>query len=266
MVAGQGRPAGQFARLVVAAVDAAHGQHHHRGLQAQRGAGVFAGGHHAADMPRAALQLRHAVAVQQRQATARAGLLQRRDQAQRHGLRRAPHDVIARQAVAVAVAAPLHPVDGGHEGDALAQQPVVHLRARVRHVMARPLQRVFVGRIQLAKAQPVAQRDLGRVGNLHARLQRRAHQRHAAKGPPRQPAQALGRVAVHQRHPLAGAQQFQRGNDAGQAAADDHGVVVLGVHGYTGLKGFASSVSKRLTLGLRRRYAAMAHRDTVVFA
>jgi hypothetical protein len=69
----------------------------------------------------------------------------------------------------------------------------------------------------------------GRVGNLHARLQRRAHQGHAAKGPQGQPAQALGRVAVHQRHALALAQRLQGGDDAGQAAADDQDVGRMGV-------------------------------------
>jgi hypothetical protein len=73
---------------------------------------------------------------------------------------------------------------------------------------------------QLAKANPVAQRNLGGVFELHAPLQGRIHQRHAAKGPQGQTAQAVARVAVHQRHALARLQAFKRRDQAGQAAAN----------------------------------------------
>ncbi|MCY1400519.1 hypothetical protein D9M71_156100 [compost metagenome] len=51
------------------------------------------------------------------------------------------------------------------------------------HVIARPVQRVLVIRRQFAETQPVAQRHFRGIGNTHAGLQRRAHQRHTAKGP-----------------------------------------------------------------------------------
>jgi hypothetical protein len=156
--------------------------------------------------------------------------VQRGDQALRHVARGAPDDVVARQAVAVAVQAAFDPVHGGHELQALGGQPVIDAGARVFDVMPRPLQRPMVagvGGVEFAEAQPVGQRALGRVGDLHLRLQRRADQRHAAEGPQRQTAETLGAVAVDQRHAPSGAQQLQCGDDAGQAAAHHHGIAWL---------------------------------------
>ena len=74
--------------------------------------------------------------------------------------------------------------------------------------------------VQLAKTDPVVQSALRRIGNPHFALQRRADQRHATKGPQRQPAEALGAVAVDQSDTLTGTQKFHRRHDAGNAATD----------------------------------------------
>ena len=163
------------ARFLVPAVDAAHGQHHYGGAQAHCLARGFVHHHGARDPSAFLVERRGAVAVQQREHATFARAAQRRDQAARELARGAPDDVVARQAVAVAVQAALHPVHGGHELHALLHQPVVHLGARVLHVVVRPRAGPMVLGPEFAKAQPVGQRALGRVGDLHLRLQRRAH-------------------------------------------------------------------------------------------
>lgn len=116
--------------------------------------------------------------------------------------RGAPDDVVARQRVrrALTEAAALDPVHRRQEAQALTQQPVVDLRARTLDAALRPGQRPLVGWIDLAEAQPVAQRHFGAVRHAHTRLQRRADQRHPAKSPARQPAETLRGIAVDQRH------------------------------------------------------------------
>jgi hypothetical protein len=132
--------------------------------------------------------------------------------------------VIARQAVAVAQQAALNPVHGGHELQAAGDQPVVDLGAGVFDVVASPLAGQHILLAEFAETNPVAQGDVGRILELHAPLQRRVHQRHAAKGPQGQATQTFGRVAVDQGHALPGAQAFQRGHQPGQAAADDENI------------------------------------------
>ena len=167
------------------------------------------------------------MAMQQGEPPVVAGIAQRGDHAPGQFARGAPDDVVARHRIALAIAPALDPVDRRHEADAVRQQPVVHLGARMLDVMARPLHGVGVCGIQLAEAHPVGEGALGRVGDLLFFLQRGADQRHPAERPLCQPAEAFRAVAVHKYHALAGAQQFQRGDDAGQAAADHH---CIGLH------------------------------------
>ena len=102
-----------------------------------------------------------------------------------------------------------------------------YLRARVLHVIPGPLAGQHIVLPQFTKADPVAQRQLRRVGNLHARLQWRAHQGHAAKSPQGQATQAFAAIAVHQCDALASLQTLVRGHQAGQAAADDQHIGLL---------------------------------------
>ncbi|MEI2735970.1 MAG: hypothetical protein V9G24_15030 [Rhodoblastus sp.] len=97
------------------------------------------------------IEPRDAMAVQQREPPARIGGAHCGDEPAREELRRAPHDVIARQRIAVALHAALDPVDRRHEGHALRSQPVVDLAARMLDVMARPGQRPAVVVAKLAE-------------------------------------------------------------------------------------------------------------------
>jgi len=219
------RPVG--ARFFVATVEAAHGQHHHGGREAHFGTRALIHCNCAGHLAGAVLQCEDAVAMQQGEAADFRGFAQRGNHAPRQFARGSPDDVVARNAVAVAVHAAFHPIHSGHELHTCRQQPVVHLAARMLHIVLGPLARQHVALAQFGKAQPVGQRPLGRVGDLHARLERRAHQCHATKGPQGQAAEALGRVAVHQSDGSARAQAFQRGDDTGQAPADHHHIVRL---------------------------------------
>ena len=230
-----GRPGAVFrpvgACLWVATVDTACGQHHDRSGEVHFCARGFIHGHGARDLACAVLQCGHAVVMQQREtpgALARGGgCAQCRNHAPREFARCAPDHVVTRHAVAVAVHAALDPAHGGHELHAFAQQPVVDLAARMLHVVLGPLPGQHVVYAQCCKTQPVAQGNVRCVGNLHARLQRRAHQRHTAKSPQRQSPQALRRIAVHQGNRPAGAQAFERRDDTGQPPTDHHHIVRL---------------------------------------
>ena len=92
------------------------------------------------------------------------------------------------------------------------------------HVVTGPLQGQFVVGRKLAKAEPVFQGDLRCVGNLHAFLQRRAHQHHATKGPQCQATHPFFRVPVCQGYGLAGTQAFKSGDNARQPATDHQNV------------------------------------------
>ena len=211
--------------LFVAAVQTAGGQHHHRRRQAPLAPAGLVPRHGTGQQTAGRFQRGHAMAAEQRQAVAAARGLHRLDHAQRQGARSAPEDVVARHRIALAPAPPLDPVHRRHEPQAvLSGQPVVDIRAAALDVVRGPATRPVFGLGQLAEAQPVGQRPTGRIRNLHAPLQRRVHQRHAAEGPARQAPQALGRVAVHHRDAAAGLQAFERGHQTGQAAADDQHV------------------------------------------
>ncbi len=210
--------------FAVFAVDAAHCQYHARRAQGDFVASDVVDGTRAIDATAAVGQCGDAVAVQKGQSFCVVGTVQRGDQATGQLARRAPDDVIARQAVAFTKAAALDPVHRRQKRKAFAAQPVIHFATRMFDVVTRPALRPVIVITEFAKTEPVAQRDFRRVGNFHFCLQRRADQRHAAKRPQRQSAEALRRVAVHQRHRFAGAQQLQRGDDAGQATTDDQHV------------------------------------------
>ncbi|MCY1400518.1 hypothetical protein D9M71_156090 [compost metagenome] len=117
------------AGLAVAAVDAAHRQHHHRRLQVDFGSGVLAHGHHAIDLAGLVLQRGDTMAVQHAQAAVAVGRAQGGDHASGQLAGGAPDDVITRQAVTVALQAALDPVHRRHEFHAFSQQPVVDLGA-----------------------------------------------------------------------------------------------------------------------------------------
>ncbi len=222
-------------RLLMAAVDAAHGQHDGWRAQVHLGTRGLVDGQRAADPPIGVFELRHAVAVQQRQLAAAARRTQLLNQAQRHAARSAPQQVVARHAVALAVPAALDQIHRGHELHALLQQPVVNLCGRMLDVVTRPGLRPAVVGVELTKTLPIGQRPRGAVGDLFLGLQPGAHQRHAAKGPQGQAAETLGAVAIDQSHAAPGAQRLQRGDDAGQAAAHDHQVCLQCCHVFVSL-------------------------------
>ena len=169
--------------LGMTAIDAAHGQHHHRRAAEDGLTGRLIDGAGTADLAGRVFQPGHPMPVQQGQASIVVGAVQGRHQAAHQFTRGAPDHVVARQAVAVAIQAALHPVHRRHELDAFVLQPVIHLTARMLDVVARPVQRPFVLRVQLAELQPVMQGSLWCVRDTHGLLQRRADQGHAAKGP-----------------------------------------------------------------------------------
>ncbi len=92
------------------------------------------------------------------------------------------------------------------------------------HVIFGPLQGQIILGCQLAKTEPVFQGDFRCVGNLHAFLQRRAHQHHAAKGPQRQAAHPFFRVTVRQGYGLTSTQAFKSRDNACQPAADHQNI------------------------------------------
>ena len=100
----------------------------------------------------------------------------------------------------------------------------MHLGARMLDVVFRPLHRPVIMRIKLAKSDPVAQGDFRRIRDFLLRLQGRVDQGHPAEGPQGKATEALGRIAIHQDHPFAATQDFQRGDDASQTATDDQNV------------------------------------------
>ena len=207
--------------FLMAAIDAAHRQHRQRRGDADLGAGLLVDGHHARHDARSVIEADDAVTMQHGQPAAFVGGAHCIDHQPREPLRCSPDDVIARQRIAVALQAALDPVHRRHEGHAMRQQPVIDLGTRVLDVIARPLQRPVLGRVEFAEPDPVAQRDLRRVGDLHPRLQRGADQRHTAERPQRQPAEPLRCVAIQQGHRLAAPHRLQRRDDAGETAADD---------------------------------------------
>ena len=76
------------------------------------------------------------------------------------------------------------------------------------------------GSAQLAKADPVAQRDLGE-SSAHVPLQRRVHQRHAAQAHSAGPPSHLWVSRSFTSHAPPGTQALQRRHQPGQAPADD---------------------------------------------
>ena len=166
------------------------------------------------------LQLRDLVVVQDGQTVPGVGLAHQLDHAPRQSLRRAPDDVVSRQCVAIALHATFDPIHRWHEGESALRQPVIDLYARVLHIVGRPLAGQYVVLSQLAKAQPVSERNFRRVLDLHAPLHRGIDQCHAAERPQGQTPQSRGCVAVHQGDGFASSQAFDGRHDAGQATAN----------------------------------------------
>ena len=208
----------------VAAIDAAHGQHHVRSLKPHFFAGFLVNGNGAADLTGLMVECGNSVPVMNGQSATGVGFVQGIDHAAHQFPGGAPSDVVAGHAVAIAKPASLHPVHRRHEFDALVSEPVVHLGTGMLNVIAGPLHRPLIVWVQFAETQPVVQRQFRRIGDSHAPLQRRVNQHHAAKGPQRQTSEAFGAVTINNGYGLASPQRFQGGDNARQSAAGNQKV------------------------------------------
>ena len=149
----------------------------------------------------------------------------------------APRDVEARHRVAVpdrhAVAA-LGPADDGEEPQALLAQPGALLAGRELEVRLGPAAApVSSSRSKPALPEPVLPRELERVVHADPSLFGRVDEEQPAERPPRLPAEVRLGLLVEDGDALAGVDQFGRGDEAGEARADDDGIE-LGVRGGEG--------------------------------
>jgi hypothetical protein len=217
----------------VAAVDAAGGDDD--GL-AEGLEGFAAALQHAAAAADAAHQggeALDAVAEMHRQLRCVGMVAQPRDELHRQLAAGAPDDVEARHGIALRVQAALDPVRHREEADAVGLQPEIDLVVAAPGVGLGPAPRPMVVRPELGEGAPVGE-GLGR-GVLDAvlLLLAAADDEDAAEALLGQAAEVFLLVAVEDRHAAAGLQQLQRGADAGQAAADDDDVALVGSHAFS---------------------------------
>jgi hypothetical protein len=210
-----------LAHALDVAVEAAGGDDHRAGRGFEGLAILLADAAAAADDAVAGQQRLDALAETDLQVRAARMTFQRGDQAQRQFAPGAPDDVEARHRVAGRVEAALDPVRRGQEADAARAQPESDIVVAALHIGLGPGIRPAVGRVEFAEGAPVGQRQFRRVADAGAALFGRADQEDAAEAFLRQAAEVLRLVAVQQQHPASGFEQFQRGADAGNAAADD---------------------------------------------
>jgi len=144
---------------------------------------------------------------------------------------RAPGDVEARHRVAVPggqVAAALGPSGGREEAHALVVQPLALLAGGELDICLGPSPRPGVlGAVEAGGAQPVLEGQLGRVLDADPALLGAVDEEQSAEGPEGLPAERGLGLLVEEDHAPAGVGQLGRGDEPGQAGADDDGV---GVH------------------------------------
>jgi hypothetical protein len=133
----------------------------------------------------------------------------------------APENVVTRHGIAPDGIAALDQVDRRHELHPQRFQPIVDLGLAFLGVTARPGQRPGFTGLEFAEAHPVFVELIGGIFDAHAALFIGARQRHAAKGPQRQSAEAVLGVCIEQQDAAAAVEEAQCGDDAGNAAADD---------------------------------------------
>jgi hypothetical protein len=135
------------------------------------------------------------------------------------------------------VQAALDPVRHREEADAVRLEPQVDLVVAAFGVGLGPAARPVVLCAELGEAAPVGIGPRRGILDAVPFLLVAADDEDAAETLLRQAAEVLLAVAVEDRHALAGVEQFQRGTDAGEAAADDDDVALVGSHAFSSVPG-----------------------------
>ena len=89
------------------------------------------------------------------------------------------------------------------------------------HVRFGPGAGPAIAGVEFAEGMPVGQRQFRRVANSGKALLGGSDQENAAKALLRQAAEIVGRIAFQQQYLTPGVEQFERGADSGDPAADD---------------------------------------------
>ena len=147
----------------------------------------------------------------------------------------APRDVKARHGVPVLggeIAAALGPTRRGEEPDALVVQPLALLAGGELDVRLGPAARPGVlGAVEAGAAEPVLERELGRVANPAPALLGAVDEEQAAERPERLAAERSLGLLVEQDHAPAGVGELGGGDQTGEAGADDDHIGVWHARG-----------------------------------
>lgn len=157
------------------------------------------------------------------------------------------------------VAAALGPLHEREPAHPEAVQPGAHLARRERHEALRPRTRVDVervGRVERGRAEPVGERELGRVAHAEAALLGGVDEEQAAERPPRLPAERRPRLLLDEDDVAARCGELGRRDQPGQAGPDDDGVGPQHALGHVGSVGGARAERNRPT---GRRPARVCH-------
>jgi hypothetical protein len=130
-----------------------------------------------------------------------------------------------------AIAAALGPPDDRKPAHSLLLQPGAHFTRGKSHVALGPLPRPeILGAIKTGGADPVGKREVVRVFDSKPALLGRIDHEQPTERPERLAAQVLFGFLFDHDHSLAGVGNLRRGNQAGEAGADDDHVCFC-VHG-----------------------------------
>src|SRR5450759_3446732 len=90
------------------------------------------------------------------------------------------------------------------------------------YIGLRPAPRPYIAGGDFTKAQPVAQRQFGRILDAGQALLAAADDENPAEAFPREPAESFSFIAIKQDDALARLEQLERGDNTRQPATDDH--------------------------------------------
>src|SRR5664279_2660479 len=208
------------------AVDAARGDNGRLGLHREGRAIDLSRAADPGDAPSRNLQSLDAVIEQQFQFAGIRMAAQHFDHPCRQAMAGAPHDMPARNRVAVAVQPALDPQWHRQKANAIALQEVINVAPAIGHIGFGPSTRMVVNAAigsEFSERQPVLQGEFGTVLDAKAALLWGIDEPDTAEALLGQPTEIGLAVAVHDEHALTQPKKIEGRNDSRDAAADnDH--------------------------------------------